>query len=258
MSQALGDPGPHSDGLRQQHVGQCRSQPSFICERNAQVLRAIPLWSFGRAPLLDPARVGRRKLDGTAVRVPRHQRLYRGNLSWGNRVRCYEPDARAVRAHHARHSLVEFDVPIGRRKASATSIRRSWGCRRSLERQRRAGAREGRQDQYLHPRGRIHRKPITTATCADLHHALLRPYRHLSERGLISQEDNQYQYRFRDNRRSRRWQAPVHGRARGAQRDPPMYLRRWSTAIRAPDNRTYAQGHDQWAWAMGPDQYDQR
>lgn len=38
----------------------------------------------------------------------------------------------------------------------------------------------------------------------------------------------------------------------------PMYLRPLINRNPAVTNRTYAEGHEQWDWAMGPDQYDGR
>ena len=38
----------------------------------------------------------------------------------------------------------------------------------------------------------------------------------------------------------------------------PMYLRPLINRNPAQTNRSYANGHDQWLWAMGPDQYDGR
>ena len=38
----------------------------------------------------------------------------------------------------------------------------------------------------------------------------------------------------------------------------PMYLRPLVNRDPAQTNRTYAHGHDQWAWAMEPDEYDRR
>ena len=38
----------------------------------------------------------------------------------------------------------------------------------------------------------------------------------------------------------------------------PMYLRPLVNRNPAETNRTYAPGHEQWAWAMGPDEYDRR
>ncbi len=36
----------------------------------------------------------------------------------------------------------------------------------------------------------------------------------------------------------------------------PMYLRPLINRNPVQTNRTFASGHDQWLWAMGPDQYD--
>ena len=77
------------------------------------------------------------------------------------------------------------------------------------------------------------------------------PYHRLTERGLVSQEDNQYQYRFRDIIDLDERQAPVHGRARGAQRDAPDVLRPLVNRNPAQTNRNYAHGHDQWALGDG-------
>jgi hypothetical protein len=84
------------------------------------------------------------------------------------------------------------------------------------------------------------------------------PYRRLLKRDLVSQEDNQYQYRFRDivDLESGRKLFTVEHEVRSATH--PMYLRPLINRNPAQTNRTYANGHDQWLWAMGPDQYDGR
>ena len=84
------------------------------------------------------------------------------------------------------------------------------------------------------------------------------PYRRLAKRGLISQEDNQYQYRFRDivDLADGRPLFRIEHEVRSATH--PMYLRPLINRNPASTNRTYADGHDQWLWAMGPDQYDER
>jgi hypothetical protein len=83
------------------------------------------------------------------------------------------------------------------------------------------------------------------------------PYRALSERGLIYREDNQYQYRFRDivDLASGKHLFTIEHEVRSATH--PMYLRPLINRNPAQTNRTFAAGHDQWLWAMGPDQYDQ-
>ncbi len=84
------------------------------------------------------------------------------------------------------------------------------------------------------------------------------PYRRLSERNLVSREDNQYQYRFRDliDLTSGKHLFTVEHEVRSATH--PMYMRPMVNRNPALNNRNYASGHDQWLWAMGPDQYDQR
>ena len=37
-----------------------------------------------------------------------------------------------------------------------------------------------------------------------------------------------------------------------------MFMRPLVNRNPAETNRTYAQGHEEWAWAMGPDEYDRR
>ena len=84
------------------------------------------------------------------------------------------------------------------------------------------------------------------------------PYRRLLERGLVSQEDNQYQYRFRDivDLESGSPLFTVEHEVRSATH--PMYLRPLVNRNPATTNRTYANGYDEWLWAMGPDEYDRR
>jgi hypothetical protein len=78
------------------------------------------------------------------------------------------------------------------------------------------------KDQYLQFRETDRRQPEF-----DGHHVQIYitdfsgPYHRLRERGLISQEDNQYQYRFRDIIDLDGGRHPVHRRARGAQRHAP-------------------------------------
>ena len=78
------------------------------------------------------------------------------------------------------------------------------------------------------------------------------------ERNLIYSEDNQYQYRFRDiiDLASGKHLFTVEHEVRSATH--PMYLRPLINRNPAQTNRNYAIGHDQWLWAMEPDEYDVR
>jgi hypothetical protein len=78
------------------------------------------------------------------------------------------------------------------------------------------------------------------------------PYRLLRERNLISQEDNRYQYRFRDivDPDSGRHLFTVEHEVRSVTH--PMCLRPLVNRNPMMTNRNYTQGHDQLSWAIAP------
>jgi hypothetical protein len=227
----------------------------------AQVLRGhTGIVISGREALLDRLASVANKLDGTAFAFREHNDHVEATCPWGNRVRCYEPDA----ARFGRITLgipyVEFEVPVGTAKAICAFYPEVMGIPAELKNGdgTLARAKVGK-DQYLQfretdrPQGEY-----------DGHHVQIYitdfsgPYRRLSERGLISQEDNQYQYRFRDivDPASRRHLFTVEHEVRSATH--PMYLRPLINRNPAQTNRTYAPGHEQGIFAMGPEQYDGR
>ena len=167
----------------------------------AQVLRGhtgivIP----GREALLDRLASVAGKLDGTAFAFSEHNDYVEATCPWGNRVRCHEPDA----ARFGRISLgipyVEFEVPAGTAKGISAFYPEIMGIQAELSNGdgKVARAKMGK-DQYLQFRETDRPQPDY-----DGHHVQMYitnfsgPYRLLSERDLISSEDNQYQYRFRD------------------------------------------------------------
>jgi hypothetical protein len=214
----------------------------------------------GREALLERLASVAKKLDGTAFAFGEHNDYVEATCPWGNRMRCYEPDA----ARFGRITLgipyVEFDVPVGTAQgicafypqfmATPTELRNGDGTV--------ARVKMGR-DQYLQFRETDRPQPAY-----DGHHVQMYitdfsgPYRRLAERNLISQEDNQYQYRFRDviDPADGRHLFTVEHEVRSATH--PMYLRPLVNRNPAQTNQNYANGHDQWLWAMEPDQYDRR
>ena len=189
----------------------------------------------GREALLDRLAAVAKKLEGTAFEFSEHNDYVEATCPWGNRVRCYEPDA----ARFGRITLgipyVEFDVPAGTAKAICDFYPEIIGMPAECKNGDGTVARvKVGKDQYLQFRETDRPQPDY-----DGHHVQIYimdfsgPYRRLIERGLVSQEDNQYQYRFKRHRRSRGRQAAVHHRARGAQRHASdVSCGRWSTAIR--------------------------
>src|SRR3954463_9638092 len=80
----------------------------------AQVVRGhTGLVIEGRDALLDRLMRVKPKLEGTKFGFSEHNDYVEATCPWGNRMRCYEPDA----ARFGRISLgipyVEFDVPVG-------------------------------------------------------------------------------------------------------------------------------------------------
>jgi predicted enzyme related to lactoylglutathione lyase len=224
-----------------------------------QVLRGhTGLVIAGREALLDRLAAVAKKLDGTAFAFREHNDHVEATCPWGNRVRCYEPDA----ARFGRITLgipyVEFEVPVGTAKGICAFYPKFMGIPAELKNGDATVARARMaKDQYLQFRETDAPQPEY-----DGHHVQMYitdfsgPHRLLSERNLISQEDNQYQYRFRDivDPADGRHLFTVEHEVRSATH--PMYLRQLINRNPAQTNRNYAHGHDQWLWAMEPEQYD--
>ncbi|MGA7810376.1 hypothetical protein [Bradyrhizobium sp.] len=225
----------------------------------AQVLRGhIGIVMAGRAALLDRLASVANKLAGSAFAFSERNDHVEAICPWGNRVRCYEPDA----ARFGRITLgipyVEFEVPTGTARGISTFYPEIMGIQAEFKNGdgTMARAKMGKH-QYLQFRETERPQPDY-----DGHHVQMYitdfsgPYRRLSERGLISSEDNQYQYRFCDivDPSSGRHLFTVEHEVRSATH--PMYLRPLLNRNPAQTNRTYAAGHDEWRWAMEPDQYD--
>ena len=78
----------------------------------------------------------------------------------------------------------------------------------------------------------------------------------LRERNLVSQEDNRYQYRFRDivDLDSGRHLFTVEHEVRSVTH--PMYLRPLVNRNPTLTNQNYSPGYDQMPWAIDPEQFD--
>jgi hypothetical protein len=227
----------------------------------AQVLRGhTALVISGRQALLDRLASVAKKLEGTAFTFKEHNDYVEAVCPWGNRYRCYEPDA----ARFGRITLgiphVEFDVPIGSAKAISAFYPDILHIPAELKNGDGMLARvKVGKDQYLQ-----FRETDVPQPDYDGHHVQIYvtdfsgPHRRLLDRGLVSQEDNQYQYRFKDivDLADGRHLFTVEHEVRSATH--PMYLRPLVNRDPTQTNRNYAHGHDEWAWAMGPDEYDQR
>ena len=230
-------------------------------EGTAQVLRGhTGLVISGRAALLERMASVAKKLEGTKFAYSEHNDYVEAICPWGNRLRCYEPDA----ARFGRITLgipyVEFEVPVGTAQGICAFYPEIMGIPAELKNGDGTVAHvKMGKDQHFRFRETDRPQPDY-----DGHHVQIYitdfsgPHRKLGARNLIWSEDNQYQYRFRDivDLASGRPLFTVEHEVRSATH--PMYLRQLINRNPAQTNRTYASGHDQWLWAMEPDEYDRR
>jgi hypothetical protein len=221
----------------------------------AQVLRGhTGLVIEGREALLNRLAAVRPKLEGTRFGFHEHNDYVEATCPWGNRLRCYQPDA----ARFGRITLgipyVEFDVPVGTAEGIAAFYRHVLDVPADVTNGDTTVARVtiGRQ-QYLTFRETDKPQPEF-----DGHHVQIYvvnfsgPHRRLQERGLITIEDNQYQYRFQDivDLNTGKLLFTIEHEVRSLTH--PMCLRPLINRNPAQTARNYAQGHDQVAWAMEP------
>jgi hypothetical protein len=226
---------------------------------DAQVLRGhTGLVIEGREALLNRLTAVRGKLDGTRFGFAERNDHVEAVCPWGNRVRCYEPDA----ARFGRIALgipyVEFDVPVGTARGIAKFYEHMLDVPSTVTNGDATAARVtvGKQQHLLF------RETDRPQPDFDGHHIQIYivnfsgPHRRLYERGLIYTEDNQYQYRFRDivDLDSGKLLFTIEHEVRSFTH--PMCLRPLVNRNPAQTNRNYAPGYDAAHWAMGPDHYD--
>jgi hypothetical protein len=220
-----------------------------------QVLRGhTGIVMSGREALLARLAAVRKKLDGTRFAFAEHNDYVEATCPWGNRVRCFEPDA----ARFGRITLgipyVEFDVPAGTAIGIAAFYRRVIDAPAAVTNgdgtvaQVKVG-----KDQYF--RFRETDRPLPEF---DEHHVQFYvvnfsgPYGRLKERNLVTSEDNQFQYRFRDivDPESGVQLFTIEHEVRSITH--PLFLRPLINRNPAQTARVnvYSPGHDQWQWGM--------
>jgi catechol-2,3-dioxygenase len=225
----------------------------------AQVLRGYTaLVISGRKALLERLASVAKKLEGTKFAFREYNDYVEAICPWGNRVRCFEPDAERFGRITLGIPYVEFDVPAGSAKGICEFYPKIMGMPAQLKNGDgiMASVQVGK-DQHL-----LFRETDRPQPEYDGHHVQIYitnfsgPHRSLAERNLIFSEDNPYQYRFRDIVDLARGKHlfTVEHEVRSATH--PMFMRPLINRNPAQTNRTFAAGYDQWLWAMGPDQYD--
>ena len=219
-----------------------------------QVLRgATGLVVPDRAQLLDRLAKVRGQLDGTRFAFVETEDGVEATCPWGNRIRCHAPDRARFGPITLGIPYVEFDVPPGTAEGIARFYREVLGAPAWTEGGGVAARALVAQRQHL-----VFRETERPAAPFDGHHVQIAladfggPYAKLRERGLVSREDNAWQYRFRDivDLDTGAVLFTVEHEVRSMTH--PMFARPLVNRNAAINNRNYAAGHEAWAWAMPP------
>ncbi|MEX2450133.1 MAG: hypothetical protein WD407_04690 [Rhodospirillales bacterium] len=171
---------------------------------------------------------------------------------WGNEYRCYEPDTDRFGPICLGMPYVQFDVPLGTADGIARFYREIFDAVTAVEDS--DGAKTARisvgYHQYV-----LFRETGDPIPAYDGHHFELylvnfsEPHERLKERGLITQESNQYQYRFLDiiDLDSGKKLYEVEHEIRSMSH--PLFGRPFVNRNPAQTNRTYVPGCDDRTWA---------
>jgi len=222
----------------------------------AQVLRGrVGIVLPDREALLKRLARVRQPLEGTKFEVREHNSFVDVTSPWGNRLRCHEPEARFGRITLG-IPYVEFDVGPG----TANGIARFY--REVIE----TMADVGEDEHGLHARASvgaqqnlIFRETDRPLPDYDGHHIQVYiadfsgPHRRLLERGLVTEESDQHQYRFKDivDPADGKHLFTIEHEIRSMQH--PLYARPLVNRDPAQSNRDYAPGRDAWTWSQPHD-----
>jgi hypothetical protein len=245
-----------SDGNMWVNVG--RSQ-FHLPRGEAQVLRGhTGIVMDGKLALLARLSAVHEKLAGTCFGFSVHNDFVEATCPWGNRVRIFEPDPARFGRVRLGIAYVEFDVPVGTAKGIGAFYRKMIGAPAGALNgdSTVAGVRVGK-DQYF-----VFRETERALPAFDEHHVQIYvadfsgPHRRLMERNLVSREDNQYQYRFRDivDPDSGRHLFTVEHEVRSMTH--PLFMRSLVNRNPMQTNRNYSHGHDAAPWALEPEHFD--
>lgn len=220
-----------------------------------QVLRGVTgLVIPGKAALLARLETVKDLLSGTAFSYRDAGAHVEATCPWGNRIRIHEP-AEAFGGMRLGMPYVELEVPLG----TADGIRRFYVEILATA----AGVGEQGGDKLawasVGPGQRLVFRETAAAANApafDGHHIAVYladfsgPYRRLLERGLVSEESDQHQYRFEDitDLGSGKVLFKLEHEVRSMRH--PLYAREHVNRNPAQSNRVFAPGHETATWSL--------
>jgi hypothetical protein len=194
----------------------------------------------------------RKHLDGTRFSFREHDAFVEAICPWGNRIRCYEPDARFSRITLG-IPYVEFEVPPGTIDGIVRFYQRIIATTAAV-----AEDEDGRHARVSvgNAQSLVFREKDHVSPPYDGHHIQVYvadfsgPYRRLLERNLITEESDQHQYRFKDivDPDEGKPLFTIEHEVRSMKH--PLFLRPLINRNPAQSNVDYAPGYDAWNWSM--------
>jgi catechol-2,3-dioxygenase len=172
---------------------------------------------------------------------------------WGNQIRCHEPDAKRFGSIILGLPYIAFDVEKGKAEGIARFYRQIIGAPATTEKSKGGAAARVTVGQNQHL---IFEETSSKLPEYDGHHLQIYivnfsgPHRQLNDRGLVTEESNQYQYRFNKivDPDSAEALYTLEHEVRSVTH--PLYARPLVNRNAEQTNRDYAPGYDAGHWAM--------
>jgi catechol 2,3-dioxygenase-like lactoylglutathione lyase family enzyme len=194
----------------------------------------------------------REHLDGTQFSFEAHNDYVDTVSPWGNRVRCHTPDAKFGRILLGM-PYVELDVPVG----TAQGIARFY--REVMETPARVATDDGAEVAHVmvgQNQEFMFRETAAPIPAYDKHHIQVyvtnfsRPHARLLERGLVTEESDQWQFRFEDivEPESNRLLFKLEHEVRSMTH--PLYARPLVNRNPNQSNMAFAAGYETQPWGM--------
>jgi catechol 2,3-dioxygenase-like lactoylglutathione lyase family enzyme len=219
-----------------------------------QVLRGVVgIVVPDRAALLQRLAAVKKPLAGTSFAFREDEDYVEAISPWGNRIRCHAPAARFGRINLGM-PYVQLDVAPGTLDGIVKFYRRILDV----------PARIATDDEGRHAlvgvgdrQDLIFRESEAKPAPYDGHHIAIYvadfsgPHRRLAEKGLISEESDQHQYRFQDiiDTESGKVLFTIEHEVHSMRH--PLYARPLVNRNPAQTNSNYVPGADGWSWSVG-------
>jgi catechol 2,3-dioxygenase-like lactoylglutathione lyase family enzyme len=191
-------------------------------------------------------------LDGTRFAFAEQDGYVEVVSPWGNRLRCFEPDPFFGRITLGM-AYVEFDVPVGTADGIARFYREVLDARSDA-----TGDDDGRfaRCSVGNHQDFIFRETDRPMDAYDGDHVQIYladfsgPHERLEGFGLVIEESDQWQYRFKDIVDLDEGNVLFTMEHEVRSMTHPLYARPLVNRNAAQSNRRYAPGHEEWAWSL--------